>query len=411
MVLGKVIDALNLTKDPNFTFRQKGFLTRLKNLRFSEPPQLVDDDSYAFVQALGALRNSVDVARVGASHIVRIDVKSTDPRKATKIANEITRVYLEERRSGSTGEVRAIRELYRGLGPSAFVVSEVQPPVRPSGMPNFVIVLGAMLLGIGAGSVAAVLLDVLSNRIRNPEQIEYFLGLSCLGVLPFVSGNSGTRNPAVVGALGRLTALLREEGGGTLRSLGVTSVMPGDGATTVAVNLAQSMSRSGHTVLLVEVVPPELLKASSEQDNRADDPTYEGTDAFDRRLVSLDALEGMLRDAARSYDFVIADMPSLASSADARVAARTLDGLLLVVRWNATDCVLASQALHSAAEGQTKFVGAVLNMADPRAAQAHGNRPPLPSRSSARESRGTPPTGRAHCDTKSSNSTSLVEPV
>jgi Mrp family chromosome partitioning ATPase len=390
VVLGKVIDAMDLTNDPEFFSRSNSLLKWLKDLISPPPSKVVNDRTFAFVETLAALRKNIDVTRVSASHIVRMDVRSTDPRKAVQIANEIANFYLQERRSrGIGGDSPAIRELYQGLGPSAYVVSDVQPPIRPSGLPNFVIVLGAVLFGIGGGAFAAVLRDVLSSKIRNPEQLEYFLGLPCLGVVPSVSSTQSGRIPALVGALGNAAAFLRDER--RVRSLGITSVLPGDGVTTVALNLARSISRSGKNALLIDCLSADPLPVSLEHDISISAPTCEGADEFDRCSTQVHALDSLIRHASDLYDLVIVDLPSLAQSADARVAARSLDGLLLVVHWDKADCGLASQALDSSIEARAKFVGTILNMADARTARLYSERPRFDSQGASSLGKGTRP--------------------
>jgi succinoglycan biosynthesis transport protein ExoP len=379
VVLGKVIDTLDLTKDPEFYWPSNGLLKRLSEQIFPPPPKQVDDRTIAFVEALASLRRNIDVARVGGSHIVRLDVRSRNPRKAVQIANEIARTYLQERRSRAMGgDVPTIRELYQGLGPSAYIVSEVQPPTRPNGLPRFFIVLGTVLFGVGAGAFAAILRDVLSNKIRNPEQLEYFLGLPCLDVVAAVSGTGSDRGPSLDGVLRGVTAL--SQGAHSVRSLGITSVVPADGTTTVALTLAQSISRSGKFVLLIDCSTASSTPSASDPDTGMTDPYRDSVDEFDRCTAQVHALHSLIPRVASLYDFVIVDLPPLALSADARVAARALDGLLLVVKSDSVDCRLATQALDSSGEARGRFVGAVLNMADARTARMYGARPLIGSR-------------------------------
>jgi Mrp family chromosome partitioning ATPase len=74
-------------------------------------------------------------------------------------------------------------------------------------------------------------------------------------------------------------------------------------------------------------------------------------------------------------ELVIIDLPSLASGADVRAAADAIDGLLLVVKWGATDSDLIRQAVRSSGGARAKFVGAVLNMADERTIGRYGDKP------------------------------------
>lgn len=86
-------------------------------------------------------------------------------------------------------------------------------------------------------------------------------------------------------------------------------------------------------------------------------------------------LKDVVREATCSDELVIVDLPSLASGADVRVAADAIDGLLLVVKWGATDSDLVRQAVRSSGEAYAKFVGAVLNMAGERTIGRYGDEP------------------------------------
>jgi Mrp family chromosome partitioning ATPase len=83
-------------------------------------------------------------------------------------------------------------------------------------------------------------------------------------------------------------------------------------------------------------------------------------------------LDGILSSATDSYDLAIVDMPSLVAGPDVRAAARSLDGLLLVVKWGATESELVRQGFQSAGEARLKFVGTVLNMADEKTMGRYG---------------------------------------
>jgi len=90
----------------------------------------------------------------------------------------------------------------------------------------------------------------------------------------------------------------------------------------------------------------------------------ERTSDVDPYSVCPDALDDCVKRALNEYDTVIIDLPSLASGPGARAVARTVDGFLLVVRWEETDSELVRQAIQSAGEAQTKFIGIALNAAD-----------------------------------------------
>jgi len=464
-VLARAIDALNLTQDPEFASHGSGILQSLKALIFSRPASLVDEKSLTFGVTLEMLRRKLTIKQSGASHLVEVSFKASDPQKAVRIVDQITRSYLEER-THVLDERPTLRELHQGLGPIAAVISRAKAPIRPDGLPIGVLLVSAALLGLGAGAIGAVLRDVLDNTIHTPEQLEYCVGLECMSVLPRLSSgkrvrepgqgpplegasgaaailapalrrvvavlqdkrlqnllerisalprlmsgkpvreprwgsapdrtgpiegasNAADGDPAILArALRRVAAAIQDDRLQNLQSLGVTSSVPLEGTSTVAFHLAKLASRAGRRVLLIDAscqqgdteaggTMPSANSGSAGSNERQRLPeSGAATDGqTSLRVVRLgtrcDAdrwwdwgrLKDLLREVKGSDELVIVDLPSLASGADVRAVADAIDGLLLVVKWGATDSDLVRQAVRSSGEARAKFVGAVLNMA------------------------------------------------
>jgi capsular polysaccharide biosynthesis protein len=405
-VLAKVIDVLKLTEDPEYYFSTPpGALQRLKSLVSFRPRPPVDEETLAFVAALQALRGTLTLQRIGTSHIVRADVRASRPEKAASIANELAGAYLQERRR-ILAETVQIREAYQGLGPSAYVISTAEPPIRPDGLSSVTIVLIAVLVGFGLGAMIAVLLDALDNTIRTPEQVQYCLGLECLGVIPLMKGRNrknadpgdlaGAKDdapPSVMQECQDLSQGLRrvmaEIGDPRLhefRSLAVTSTMPAEGATTVAFNIARMLAMLEEKVLLITDGHGSLglyEKSHALHSSLGIDVLSDGSSGLHvvrrHEMCRTDddsaawRLAEVIREATASYDIVIVDMPPLASGADVRAAASNFDGILLVVKWASTDSDLVRQAFRSTGEARAKFIGAVLNMVDEEALERYGD--------------------------------------
>jgi Mrp family chromosome partitioning ATPase len=172
--------------------------------------------------------------------------------------------------------------------------------------------------------------------------------------------------------------------------------VPGEGATTVAIALAQAVAAAGKHVLLIDGVPDNrsvsrwaanlpripLWSSKGPRSGVLEGlveartglhilPLREPSDGDIHSVVPALA-EGFLGNAAGSYDLVIVDMPALVTGPDVRAAAQSLGGFLLVVKWGATESELIRQALRSAGEARPKFVGAVLNMADDGTMRRYG---------------------------------------
>jgi succinoglycan biosynthesis transport protein ExoP len=75
------------------------------------------------------------VVRVGTSHTILINWTSVDPNKAALIANSIAQSASQVLTNADSGSSKAalFRERLHGLGPSAYVISSADPPIRSDG--------------------------------------------------------------------------------------------------------------------------------------------------------------------------------------------------------------------------------------------------------------------------------------
>ena len=416
-VLSKVIQGLNLSHDVEFASSSPSQIA--KDWLVGAPGAILDEDSGAQARVLEHLQEKVAVERVGTSHVISLKVTSTDPQKAALLANEIAQSAAQIRTntdSGSPTRATLVRERLQGLGPSALVISAADPPSHPNGPRKVVILLAALVAGLGLGAMLALFLDFRDRTIRTSAQVRKFLGLECLGSIPLLHSHRDKPQPRVAiaspsdfarwpgeppdpvlcQALNRACAVIFSIF--ALRTVGVTSAMPAEGATTVAVALAHVLARSGKRVLLVDGVrsnrslsratgppPPPTERPSLEVGllgARFLSDTRTGVDILsiaEPAAICMDAdwwnrMHEILCDAARCYDRIVVDLPALASGPDVQLAAQMLDGLLLVLRWGGSDVEQIRRALDLSGSTRCKFVGAVLNMADKRLLGRYGDK-------------------------------------
>jgi capsular exopolysaccharide synthesis family protein len=178
-----------------------------------------------------------------------------------------------------------------------------------------------------------------------------------------------------------------------LKTLLMTSAMPGDGKTLLSVNLAFAMSQIENArVLLVDVdmrrpsvsrflglVPDKGLNTFIERGDAFDDVCWTLSESLD--LVptmpveenSAELLHGrqmiqFLNEAKQRYDVIIMDGPPLFPIVDAQVLAPLVDAAILVVREGKTPCDLARQAAELI---KPKFIGSILNGAEQNTKSAY----------------------------------------
>ncbi|HYG81391.1 MAG TPA: polysaccharide biosynthesis tyrosine autokinase, partial [Pyrinomonadaceae bacterium] len=149
-----------------------------------------------------------------------------------------------------------------------------QAPVGPKRLLNTGI---AFMLSLGFGVGLAVFLGYLDNSVHSADDVEKILPLPMLASIPAVGGRGRKLLPSVISqksngnghqhelllngnapaplteAYRQLrTHMLLSKGHAKMKSLLVTSSVPGEGKTTMAVNTAISLARTGALVLLID---------------------------------------------------------------------------------------------------------------------------------------------------------------
>lgn len=185
------------------------------------------------------------------------------------------------------------------------------------------------------------------------------------------------------------TAVLFAQGTrGPTRTLLVTSARPGEGKTTIAVNLALSLARLGGRVLLVDADTRrptahhafglaqglglgEYLRDAVDWPTLVRRDVAPGLDLLPAggplrgptELLSTARPAALLEEGRQRYDFVVVDAPALLiNAADTRILSPLVDGVVMVVRSGATPRPLVESLIRQV----PNVVGVVLNDVAPR---------------------------------------------
>lgn len=327
---------------------------------------------------------------------------------------ETTRNLYESmlQKVNDAGTAAALRES------SARIVDPASPesrPVHPRPARN---VAFGVICGVFLAVVLVGFRELNDSSMKTPDEVRTALRLPELGVIPSAALNGGPvrRNlPLLSGDVKDVQLVKWRGGGGPLvesfrsvllslmysspnsdRSLVVViaSAGPGEGKTTVTVNLGAALAESGRRVLIVDadVRRPNLHRACG-IDNTVgvwdilseDKPVREYAieeivkETEVRNLFVLTA--GKRGDRAPQFESrrpieliaacreafpnVLIDTPPILSFADSRIWARSSDGVVLVVRAGDTPRVAAKLAVRRVLEDATPIIGTILNDWDP----------------------------------------------
>ncbi len=184
------------------------------------------------------------------------------------------------------------------------------------------------------------------------------------------------------------------------KSIGVTSALPNEGKTTVALSLAAVITQGGGRAILVDcdlrnpalssMLTPDakrgLLEVITGKAELADVIWREPTTglaflpavltspvAHSSDILASKETRALFETLRGLYDYVIVDLSPLAPVVDARVTTALVDSFLFVVEWGSTKIDVVQFALANARGICTNLLGIVLNKADMKAFGRYAN--------------------------------------
>lgn len=171
------------------------------------------------------------------------------------------------------------------------------------------------------------------------------------------------------------------------KTIGITSAVPSEGKTSIAINLAGTLSEAGHKVLLVDcdLRRPQIHKylkiynndkgistILSGQNTIAESIFRAESFKMDvicaglippnpAELLGSPKMAALIAELKSCYDYVIFDTPPASIVTDSSELSCLLDGILLVVRQNHTRIDLIKEAQKRLRSVNANIIGAVLN--------------------------------------------------
>jgi capsular exopolysaccharide synthesis family protein len=272
-------------------------------------------------------------------------------------------------------------------------------PKSPSAPRPLINVAVGLVLGLLGGAGAAVLRGRLDRSVKDPEEAAELAGAPVIGLL---LRDEALRKEHVV-ELGRTSSRSAEafrqlqtnlqflDVDSPPRVLMVSSAVPAEGKSTLAVNLALSLADAGQRVALVEadlrrprvtaylglvsgVGLTNLLTGRAQIEDVAQ--PYQGGDLVvigagpgapnPAQLLASSTMASVLAKLRAGYDYVILDAPPLLPVADATGLAVLADGVLLSVRHGSTSKDQLAQTRTTLERVGARLVGTVLNFVPPR---------------------------------------------
>jgi polysaccharide biosynthesis transport protein len=302
-----------------------------------------------------------------------------------------------------------------GLGASNIRVIDAAAvptgPVKPRVLLNLA---AGLVLGLGLGVGLAFFQEYLDKTLKTPDDVEQYLRLPSLGVLPrfaiaaiedgeneealLVAGSNGHHalapgiqtNPQSVEAFRSLRTSVLLSASPVPRLILVTSALPSEGKTTTTVNLGATLASLGHRVVVVDcdMRRPACHRSTGVENNpgfvqcltghvdlTAAVLPVPGVDNLSvipcgpippnpAEVLSSPLTADLLRRLRTQFDYVLVDSPPLLSVADSRVLATLVDAVVLVARAHATPYDVVRRARTLLYGSGARILGVALNDMD-----------------------------------------------
>jgi capsular exopolysaccharide synthesis family protein len=295
-------------------------------------------------------------------------------------------------------------------------------PVGPARLRSVIL---ALVLALALGVGLALFLEYLDDSVHSTDDVERFLRLPALAVIPIMGSTTRRRFLSPAGALqkrnghnggnpelllhvdGRSalaesyrqlrTSVLLSTAGRAPKTLLVTSSLPGEGKTTTAVNTAISLAQTSASVVIIDAdmrrprlrsifnLPEReglssiLSSEMSEEDMLKKIVREEGSGLHvltsgpippnPAELLGSDQMRRLIAVLSNRFTHIVIDSPPITSFTDGVLIATMVDGVLLVVHGGQSSRAVVRRSRQLLMDVGAKIFGVVLNKVN---LQSHG---------------------------------------
>lgn len=336
------------------------------------------------------LENALEVSIPQDTVTMRITATTPDPRGSAALATSVGEHVIEEvqgvapKNPDGTSTITAV--IYDDA---------VEPEFQTSPNKKKDALLGGLVGGI-VGAAAALLVALLDTRVRSVETLAEASRHPVLGVVtksPLLSGRTIAiaQKPLSHTAeefLRIRSALTYASVNSRVKVLLVTACLPGEGKSTVSVNLAMALAGKQDSVLLIDadlrrpraheyagidgsVGLTNVLLQEVDLDIAKHRIRGTGLDILPAgkippnpaEMLTSQRMADLVASMTDKYSYIVIDTPPVLSVADANLLAPVVDGVILAVDASKTRRANLTRTMKTLESGGARILGTVLNRA------------------------------------------------
>jgi capsular exopolysaccharide synthesis family protein len=281
------------------------------------------------------------------------------------------------------------------------VTDKAIPAKAPSEPKKTLIILLGFLLGVGGVTALVFVFESLRETIQGVNDVEKKLGLQVFGVVPLIKGglfggksaplipgqfkdNRGTFAEAIWTVQTSATVAELEE---DRRVIMVTSSVPGEGKSTLAVNLAHALSELDNVVLveadmrrpglgkalqlrshgLKELLTGEVYLEDAIRENAIGtlDVIPAGKmSSSPGKLLAMPEFAELMDVLKERYDRILIDLAPVQAVSDALVVGKHVDTAIYVVKADSTPMPIVKRGIKRLQDKNIPLAGAVISQVD-----------------------------------------------
>lgn len=276
------------------------------------------------------------------------------------------------------------------------VISKADTPLTASFPKKNLLLTVTLAVGLFFSIALVFLLEALNPGLRTPEQVEHYLKVPTLGIVPSTEGKivphdyilekPHSISGEAVNSIRVSLALLNPDK--NVKSILITSALPAEGKSTLALMIARMSAQAGQKVVLIDTdlrrpaiekmlaLPkhqPGLTDVLMQPDLKVNDILFtdpksglkimaKGQASYinPSDLFASQRMQIILAELKQNFDLIILDSPPIMAVTDSKILSSLVDKTLFVLKWDSTPRKVALAALSQMARGHANNVAGVI---------------------------------------------------